>query len=70
VFFFSFYDKSIDQSERSPLKVICSEMTYDIFFTVCQALLERDRFLFVLLMALEIEDSHGKIYVEFPRRKH
>nr|CAB3238692.1 dynein heavy chain 8, axonemal-like [Phallusia mammillata] len=61
--FIRLYDKSIHQSERSALKVICSEMTFSIFFTLCQGLLERDRYLFALLMAIEIEDSLGNVNI-------
>ena len=56
---FSLYDVSIHQSERSSLKVVCSDMTHTMFSTVSRSLLEKDRLIFALLLALEIEDSNG-----------
>ena len=58
----SLYDANIHQSERSTLKVVCNEMTYNIFVAICQGLLEQDKMIFALLLALEIEDSHGNFY--------
>ena len=40
--------------------MVCSDMTYSMFSTVSRSLLEKDRAIFALLMALEIEDSNGK----------
>ncbi|CAK8694917.1 unnamed protein product [Clavelina lepadiformis] len=59
--FVSLYDENIHQSERSALKVVCSEMTYNIYFTICQSLFEQDRLLFALLLALEVEDSNANV---------
>jgi len=40
-------------------------MTYSMFSTVSRSLLEKDRLIFALLMALEIEDSNGMFHVIF-----
>lgn len=56
----SLYDKNIEQSERSSLKVVCSQMTYNIYLTISQSLLEDDRQIFAILTALEVEDSLSK----------
>ena len=53
------YDTYIKQSDRSPMKIIVKEMTRSISSMVRDSLMEMDRPIFLMLLALEIEDLNG-----------
>ncbi|XP_077973667.1 uncharacterized protein LOC120348568 isoform X2 [Styela clava] len=61
--FMGLYDENIRQSERSSLKAVCNQMTYNIFSTISKSLLEKDRHIFSLMTALEVEDSLGNVNI-------
>jgi len=55
------FDAAIKHSERSAVKAVVERMTQSAFYTSARALFERDRPLFSLLCALEVEDSSGRV---------
>ncbi|KAL5010133.1 hypothetical protein ScPMuIL_012438 [Solemya velum] len=59
--FLSMYDAAISHSERSAVKAVIEKVTYSAYSTTARALLERDRQIYALLLALEVEDSHGSV---------
>ncbi|XP_035829673.1 dynein heavy chain 5, axonemal isoform X2 [Aplysia californica] len=59
--FMSLYQAAIAHSERSAVKAVIDRLTYSAFTTMARGLLERDRFIFALLLAIEVEDSQGNV---------
>ncbi|XP_041109797.1 dynein heavy chain 8, axonemal-like [Polyodon spathula] len=55
------FDASVVHSERYTIKAIVDRITYNIFCYVGTYLLERDRMVYSLLLAFEIERSLGRI---------
>ncbi|XP_051780690.1 uncharacterized protein LOC114649411 [Erpetoichthys calabaricus] len=55
------FDSSIANSERYSVKTIVDRVTYNIFCYVGKYLLEKDRIIYSLLLALEMETSLGHI---------
>ncbi|KAG8582082.1 hypothetical protein GDO81_007910 [Engystomops pustulosus] len=55
------YDVSVAHSERYSLKGIVACVTSNIFSYISQSLLEKDRMLYALLVAFEVEESLGRI---------
>ncbi|RXM36617.1 Dynein heavy chain 5, axonemal [Acipenser ruthenus] len=55
------FDASVAHSERHTIKAIVDRLTYNIFCYVGTYLLERDRMVYSLLLAFEIEGCLGRI---------
>lgn len=55
------FDAAIKHSERTAVKAVVERLTQSSFYTTARALFERDRLLFALLCALEVEDSSGRV---------
>ncbi|KAM8953036.1 dynein axonemal heavy chain 5-like [Pelodytes ibericus] len=55
------FDLSIAHSERYPIKGVVSCVTNNIFSYISQSLLEKDRLVYALLLAFEVENSLGRI---------
>ncbi|KAK6187606.1 hypothetical protein SNE40_005595 [Patella caerulea] len=55
------YEAAISHSERSAVKAVIEKITNSAFFTTARGLLERDRQIYALLLAIEIEESHGHV---------
>ncbi|XP_069461306.1 uncharacterized protein [Ambystoma mexicanum] len=55
------YDMSVAHSERSSVKGVISCLTHNIFSYVTKSLLEKDRLVYALLIAFEVEDSLGHL---------
>ncbi len=47
--------------DRLAIKQVLERITYSIFQNVVRALIDKDRFVYALLLALEIEDSEGHV---------
>lgn len=48
-------------THRSAVKAVLEKVTSNAYYYTARGLCERDRFIFALLMALEVEDSQGRI---------
>uniref|UniRef100_A0A2C9K4Z2 AAA+ ATPase domain-containing protein n=1 Tax=Biomphalaria glabrata TaxID=6526 RepID=A0A2C9K4Z2_BIOGL len=59
--FVTVYQTAIAHSERSSMKAVIDRLTYSSFLTAARGLLERDRVVFALLLAIEVEDSLGNV---------
>ncbi|OWF37572.1 Dynein heavy chain 5, axonemal [Mizuhopecten yessoensis] len=59
--FLSLYDTAISHSDRTVPKVVIEKVTSSAYTTTARGLLERDRSIFALLLAIEVEDSLKKI---------
>ncbi|BFZ10055.1 hypothetical protein BsWGS_13094 [Bradybaena similaris] len=59
--FVSIYKASIAHSERSSVKAVIDRLTYSAFLLAARGLLDKDRFLYALLLAIEVEDSQGNV---------
>lgn len=55
------FDAAIKHSERTAVKAVVERLTQSAFYTSARALFERDRPLFSLLCAVEVEDSSGRV---------
>ncbi|GFN75495.1 dynein beta chain, ciliary [Plakobranchus ocellatus] len=59
--FMDMFKAAVAHSERSSIKAVIDRLTYGAFSTTARGLLERDRFIYALLLAMEVEDSHGHV---------
>ncbi|KAK6987321.1 dynein heavy chain 5 axonemal, partial [Biomphalaria glabrata] len=59
--FVTVYQTAIAHSERSSMKAVIDRLTYSSFLTAARGLLERDKVVFALLLAIEVEDSLGNV---------
>ncbi|XP_059166583.1 dynein axonemal heavy chain 8-like [Physella acuta] len=59
--FLSLYLAAIAHSERSAMKAVIDRLTYSAFSTTARGILERDRQVYALLLAIEVEDSLGNL---------
>lgn len=59
--FLTVFDAAIKHSERTAVKAVVERLTQSAFYTAARALFERDRPLFSLLCAIEVEDSSGRV---------
>ncbi|CAL1527205.1 unnamed protein product [Lymnaea stagnalis] len=59
--FLMLYQSAIAHSERSAMKAVIDRLTFSAFTTMARGLLERDRVVFALLLAIEVEDSQGNL---------
>ncbi|XP_067674368.1 uncharacterized protein [Haliotis asinina] len=59
--FLALYEAAISHSERSAVKAVIEKLTYSAYTTTARALLERDRQIFALLLAMEVEESHSQM---------
>ncbi|XP_029452717.1 dynein gamma chain, flagellar outer arm-like [Rhinatrema bivittatum] len=55
------FDMSITHSERSSVKGVIGRLTGNVFSYVTKSLLEKDRLVYALLVAFEVEHSRGHI---------
>ncbi|XP_064629693.1 uncharacterized protein LOC135488785 isoform X2 [Lineus longissimus] len=59
--FLDLFDAAIAHSDRASVKAVVERMTLSSYTTTMRALLERDRPIYSLLLAIEVEDSHGRV---------
>ncbi|XP_071801693.1 uncharacterized protein [Asterias amurensis] len=59
--FLDVYDASIKHSERAAVKAVVERLTYNAFQGTARSLLEKDRMIHALLLAMEVEDSLGNV---------
>ncbi|XP_052807484.1 dynein axonemal heavy chain 5-like isoform X7 [Mya arenaria] len=59
--FLDIYDSAISHSERSAVKAVLEKVTTHAYYYTARALMEKDRFIYALALALEVEDSMGRI---------
>ncbi|XP_053397319.1 dynein axonemal heavy chain 5-like isoform X6 [Mercenaria mercenaria] len=55
------YDAAISHSERSAIKAVLEKVTSSAYYYTARGLFERDRFIFALLLAIEVEDSLDRL---------
>ncbi|KAM4043310.1 dynein axonemal heavy chain 5-like isoform 1-T1 [Anomaloglossus baeobatrachus] len=55
------FDRSVAHSERYSLKGIVGSVTSNIYSYISRSLLDKDRMVYALLLAFEVEDSLGRI---------
>ncbi|XP_077977225.1 dynein axonemal heavy chain 8-like isoform X3 [Glandiceps talaboti] len=59
--FLEVYDVSIKHSDRAAVKAVVDRLTYAAYTTTAKGLLERDKIIYSILLALEVEDSEGNL---------
>ncbi|XP_071504103.1 dynein axonemal heavy chain 5-like [Diadema antillarum] len=60
--FLETYDISIKHSERSAaVKAVVERLTYNAFQTSARSLMERDKHIYAVFLAMEVEDSLGNV---------
>ncbi|KAL4232681.1 hypothetical protein ACF0H5_007369 [Mactra antiquata] len=59
--FLDLYDSAISHSERSAIKAVLEKVTSNAYYYTARGLFERDRFIFALLLSIEVEDSLERI---------
>ncbi|ESO89151.1 hypothetical protein LOTGIDRAFT_229063 [Lottia gigantea] len=59
--YLSLYEGAISHSERSAIKAVIEKITSSSFFSTARGLLEKDRQIYALLLAIEVEESHGHV---------
>ncbi|XP_071954985.1 uncharacterized protein [Antedon mediterranea] len=59
--FLQVYDASIKHSERAAVKAVVERLTYSACMTLSRSLLEKDRNIHLVLLAMEVEDSVGNL---------
>ncbi|XP_077863125.1 dynein axonemal heavy chain 5-like [Saccoglossus kowalevskii] len=59
--FLETYDVSIKHSDRAAVKAVVDRLTLAAYTTTAKSLLERDRIIYSILLALEVEDSEGHL---------
>ncbi|XP_070568705.1 dynein axonemal heavy chain 5-like isoform X4 [Ptychodera flava] len=59
--FLEVYDISIKHSDRAAVKAVVDRLTFAAYTTTARGLLERDRLIYSILLALEVEDSEGNL---------
>ncbi|XP_028415382.1 dynein heavy chain 8, axonemal-like isoform X2 [Dendronephthya gigantea] len=59
--FLKIFDTAIQHSERTAVKAVAERVGQSAFFFAAQGFMEKDRTLFALLSAIEVEDSFGRV---------
>ncbi|XP_041355189.1 dynein gamma chain, flagellar outer arm-like isoform X3 [Gigantopelta aegis] len=52
---------AVSHSERSAVKAVIEKLTYSAYTTFARSLLERDRLIYALLLAIEVEESQNRV---------
>ncbi|CAG5121560.1 unnamed protein product, partial [Candidula unifasciata] len=61
--FTSMFKTAIVHSERSSVKAVIDTLTYSAFLMAARGFLDKDRFFYTLLLAIEVDDSQGNVGV-------
>lgn len=59
--FLSIFEAAISHSDRSAVKALIDKLTYSAYTTTARSLMERDRLVYSLLLAIEVEESQKNI---------
>ncbi|XP_060567478.1 dynein axonemal heavy chain 5-like [Ruditapes philippinarum] len=59
--FLDIYDAAISHSERSAIKAVLEKVTSNAYYYTARGVFERDRFIYALLLAIEVEDSLDRL---------
>ncbi|XP_076466964.1 uncharacterized protein LOC143298129 [Babylonia areolata] len=59
--FCALYEAAISHSDRSAVKALIDKLTFSAFSASVRSLFERDRSVYTLLLAIEVEESQGNL---------